>query len=178
MAESRFINSAGRGILICILALSAGAVRGQSFSTPRIRDARIERAYRQLVHAEVFNFGGVGWGRQITAEENAFITLCESTDSIRLFQRLINEANPEGQMYALFGLHLTDPETFRVAADKLRANGGPPQRLEKFIPVEKGKVRIAHGCVISQQDSQTVIDQIAKGEWDAAFRSHRWGSTY
>jgi len=153
----------GAHLLICVPVFAQ--------SSPQLRKLVISRAYHKLQHASVFNFGGIGWGRAISSEERAFRTLLEAEDSTGLFQRLISEANGEGQLYALFGLRLRAPDIFQTEAERLRTNGGPPERIEQFIPIEKGKVRVARGCIFSRQDSQTVIDQIAKGEWDAAFRS-------
>jgi hypothetical protein len=65
---------------------------------------------------------------------------------------LIREANGEGQLYALLGLHLLAPDIFQAEAEKLRTNDGPPERIENFTPIGKGKVRVAHGCIFFQQD--------------------------
>ena len=159
-------------LLICAHLLICAPVFAQSFYSPQIRPAETSRAYEKLLHATVFNLGGVGWSLEITSEERAFRTLLESGDSTRLFQRLINEANAEGQLYGLFGLHLHAPDVFQAEAEKLRTSEAPPERIEQFIPIEKGKVRVARGCILSQRDRQTVIDQIAKGEWDAALKSN------
>lgn len=159
-------------LVICAHLLICVPVLAQSFYSPQIRQVETSRAYQKLLHATVFNLGGVGWGLEITPEERAFKTLLESGDSITLFQRLINEGNAEGQLYALFGLHLQAPEVFQAEAEKLRAGEGPPERIEQLIPIEKGKVRVARGCNSFRLGRQTVIDQIEKGDWDAALKSH------
>lgn len=158
-------------LIICAHLLICVPVFAQSYISPQIRQSGNNRAYQKLLHATVFNVGGVGFGQEITQEEKAFKTLLTSLDATSVFQRLISEANGEGQLYALLGLHLLAPDIFQVEVEKLRTNGGPPERIEKFIPLEKGKVRVAHGCIFFEQDRQTVIDQITKGEWDAALKS-------
>jgi len=154
-------------LIICAHLLICVPVFAQSQISAQIRQSGNNRAYQKLLHANVFNLGGVGFGQAITAEEQAFKKLLTSIDSISVFQRLIREANGEGQLYALLGLHLLAPDIFQAEAEKLRTNGGPPERIENFTPIEKGKVRVAHGCIFFQQDRQTVIEQIAKGDWDA-----------
>jgi hypothetical protein len=154
-------------LIICAHLLICAPVFAQSYISPQIRRSGTNRAYQKLLHATVFNLGGVGWGQAITPEEQAFKKLLTSIDSTRVFQRLISEANGEGQLYALLGLHLLAPDIFEAEAGKLRTNGGPPQRIENFTTIAKGKVRVAHGCIFFQQDRQTVIEQIAKGAWDA-----------
>lgn len=157
-------------LVVCAHLLICVPVFSQTYYSPQIRQTETGRAYQKLMHASVFNLGGVGYSSQITPEEQAFKTLLKSADAIRLFQRLMSEANAEGQLYALLGLHLRALDIFLHEADKLLTNGGPPERLENFIAIEKGKVRVAQGCIFFRQDRQTVIDQIAKGEWDAALR--------
>lgn len=159
-------------LVICAHLLIYVPVFAQTYYSPQIRKTETDRAYQKLLHAAVFNFGGVGWALTITSEEKAFRTLLEAEDSTRLFRRLTNEANAEGQLYALFGLHLRAPDIFQTEAGKLRTNGGPPERIEQLIPIEKGKVRVARGCISFHQDRETAIDQIGKGAWDAAFQSN------
>ena len=159
-------------LVICVHLLLCAPVFAQSYISPQIRQSGNNRAYQKLLHANVFNLGGVGFGQAITQEEKAFKTLLTSVDSTKVFQRLISEANGEGQLYALLGLHLLAPDIFQAEAEKLRTNGGPPERIENFTPIEKGKVRVAHGCIFFHQDRQAVIEEIAKGAFDAASRSN------
>jgi len=167
MKQSDYRKYARPVLIICAHLLICVPVFAQSQISAQIRQSGNNRAYQKLLHANVFNLGGVGFGQAITAEEQAFKKLLTSIDSISVFQRLIREANGEGQLYALLGLHLLAPDIFQAEAEKLRTNGGPPERIENFTPIGKGKVRVAHGCIFFQQDRQTVIEQIAKGAWDA-----------
>jgi hypothetical protein len=63
-----------------------------------ILDARTNHAYRQLIHAHVFNFGGVGFANAITPEEKAFHILLGSNHRLALFKRLLRDADAEGQL--------------------------------------------------------------------------------
>jgi hypothetical protein len=159
-------------LIICALLLSCAPAFAQSSVSPQIRQSGNNRAYQTLLHATVFNLGGVGYDQGITQEEKAFKKLLTSIDSTRVFQRLISEANTEGQLYALLGLHLLAPDIFQVEAEKLRTAGGPPERIENFTVIGKGKVRVADGCVFFQQDRQAVMEQIAKGALDRDPRSN------
>ncbi len=154
----------GGALFVC------GSVAAQDYSA-QIRNLPSDRAYQKLLHAKIFNTGGIGWASQVTPEEEAFKILFESGNSIKEFQRLVNQASPEGQLYGLFGLHLKAPEIFRNEAEKFKADDGPPKREQKFTFIDQGQVRIADGCVIFTQDRRKVIDQIAKGEFDTRFKS-------
>jgi len=96
-------------LIICAHLLICVPVFAQSHISAQIRQSGNNRAYQKLLHANVFNLGGVGYGQAITAEEQAFKKLLTSIDSTSVFQRLIREANGEGQLYALLGLHLLAP---------------------------------------------------------------------
>jgi hypothetical protein len=163
--------SCARHVLrISVMALVCVPVNAQNYYSPGIRDFQTGRAFQKLLHANIFNLGGVGWANEITTEEKAFVILFSSPDSIKLFQRLLTQANPEGQLYALFGLHLQAPATFKLEAERLKADDGPPERLEKFVGIGRGEVRVARGCIFFRKARKALIDQIANGEWDTAFR--------
>ena len=161
-----------QGLVVGGVLFVCGSVAAQDYNSG-IRNLQNGRAFQRLLHAKIFNIGGVGWALQITPEEEAFKILFESGNSIKEFQRLVNQASPEGQLYGLFGLHLKAPEIFREEAERLKADEGPPKREEKFIFIEKGKVRIGLDCLMFDQDRRKVIDQIAKGEFDTRFKSSR-----
>ena len=167
--EFRVLTS--RLILIGVVAFCAAPVLAQDYSS-RTRNLPTERAYEKLVHAEIFNFGGIGWALTITPEEEAFRKLLESRNPGESFRRLLSEANPEGQLYALYGLYLEDRNVFKDVAARLKADDGPPLRREQFISVEKGKVRVGSGCLLFQQDRRKVIEEIAEGKFDTAFNSN------
>ena len=154
------------GLLFC-----SPFVWAQDYSA-RVRSARTDSAYKKLLNAHIFNFGGVGFASQITPEEKAFRVLLESWNPVSVFKRLLSDANPEGQLYALYGLYLEDPATFRKEAERIKLAADHPPRRGTFISVEKGKARIGRGCLLLYEDSRAVIEEIAKGKFDQAFRSN------
>jgi hypothetical protein len=137
-----------------------------------LRKLAADQSYNKLLHAEIFNLGGIGWARTMTTEEEAFRKLLvESQNPLASFKRLLSEANPEGQLYALYGLYLQDRNAFREEALRLKIEDGPPERREKFISVEKGKVRVGLGCLLFQQDRRAVIEKMAEGKFDQTFKA-------
>ena len=154
------------------LALVLGpTVLAAQDSGSSIRERTIEHAYRQLLQAKIFNLGGYGFAMTISPEERAFHTLLESPNSIELLKKLLREANPEGQMFSLYGLYLKEPELFKAELGRLKFEDGPGGRWEEMIFVDKGKIRTAEGCMLFQQDRQVLITRIANGEFDQAFKS-------
>lgn len=150
------------------LALSVSA---QTYRAPQLRQGELGKASERLLHANVFNLGGVGIAQAITPEEKAFRTILGSADPVRIFRRLINDADAEGQLYALLGLRLRAPDVFRNEVERITRNGGPPERTEGFTVIAKGEVRVAHGCIFFNAPYRSIVDEIAKGRWDAAVRS-------
>lgn len=157
-------------VLTFVVVLCASIVQAQDYSS-RIRNRETDQAYQRLLHAHIFNLGGVGFGLAITPEEKAFCVLLKSANSIALFQRLLNEGNPEGQLYALYGLYIEDPQAFKDAVERLKHDESPPGRWEGLIFIEKGKVRIGIGCLLLQQERHAVIAKIANGDFDQAFNA-------
>lgn len=159
-----------RCALVYVLTLCPSFVLAQDYSS-RLRNLEGDRAYQQLLHAKIFNFGGVGWAPMITREEKAFHALLRSSNRTELLKRLLEKANPEGQLYALYGLYLEDADAFKKEAETLEQNDGPPARWEGLVFIEKSKVRTGEGCILSREDMRAVIQRIAKGEFDPAFNS-------
>src|SRR5712664_2540677 len=109
MVNLRSKTCASGLILIFVFVLSSSVARAQDDGS-RIRKMEPDRAYQRLLHANIFNLGGAGYALAMTPEERAFRVLLKSTNSIALFQQLSREGNPEGQLYALYGFYLEEPE--------------------------------------------------------------------
>jgi hypothetical protein len=170
MGKSRFETYATSVGLTLALVLCAVTAKAQDYSS-RIRERKTEQAYRQLLHANIFNLGGIGFVLTITPEEKAFHTLLRSGNSVELFKRLLSEANPEGQLYALYGLYLEKPQLFKNEVERFKREIGPAERWERMTFIEKGKVRTGVGCVLFRQERQTLIAKIANGDFDQAFEA-------
>src|ERR1700681_3687694 len=157
-------------ILGAIAAVWPLAVQGQDYSS-RVRRGQEDQAFRTLTHSKIFNLGGFGFVLGVTSEERAFRLLLNSGNSGALFRRLLREANPEGQLYGLYGLYLEDHEAFKAEVDRLKDDDGPPERWDGMIFIEKSKIRTAEGCIVFRQDSSKLIEKMAKGGFDQAFQA-------
>lgn len=170
MAEFRARLWLIRLIMAAMVAFAADAVLAQDYSSS-LRDLPDKRAYQTLLQAEIFNLGGFGWTLDITREEQALRRLLASGNRIESFQRLLSEANPEGQLYALYGLYQTDSELFKRELERLRQEVGPEERWEGMKFIERGKIRTARGCLIFRQERLKILESIAKGDFDQAFKA-------
>jgi hypothetical protein len=168
MAKSKSFLS--RLVLTLAVVVCPAIARAQDYSM-RIRNTPAAQAYVQLRQASMFSLGGVGYAAMLTAEEKAFHVILNSPIAIPQFQRLLKEATPEGQLYAVYGLYLKDPQLFQPAAARLKLDGDPPARSEKFIFRGKGKIRFGNGCVMYDSDRNEIIERMAKGEFDQAFKA-------
>jgi hypothetical protein len=166
-----------RLVLTLVVVSCPSIAQAQDYGS-RLRNIETDQAYRRLLHASIFNFGGVGFAATITAEEKAFHALLHSANKIALFQRLVTEGNPEGQLYALYGLYLEDSQLFKNAAERLKHDAGPPARWEGFIFIEKGRLRVGEGCILIEQERKSVIAKIASGDFDRAFKASTPGLVY
>jgi len=88
-----------------------------------------------------------------------------------LFKQLLHKANPEGQLYALYGLYVKDRNLFEEEAEKLKTDDGPPAGWEDFTSLEKGQIRFGRGCILSRKDRHLLVDQMRRGDFDEAFKA-------
>src|SRR5438874_5803537 len=116
-------------LVLAVVFLVCSTSQAQ-YNGARIRNMETDQAHRRLLHAKVFNLGGAGFALTMTPEEKAFRTLSKSANSVALFQRLLREGNPEGQLYALYGLYLHEPSAFQNEAARLKNDDGSPARWE------------------------------------------------
>jgi hypothetical protein len=155
--------------LLAIAAASPLVAHGQDSSG--FLSTQTGKAFRTLTHAQIFNLGGFGFGQTMTREEEAFRLLRNAGNSVASFQSLLREANPEGQLYALYGLYLEDAQLFKNAAERLKHDAGPPARWDGFRFIEKGKIRFGEGCVAGPKDRCILLEQMANGHFDQAFKA-------
>jgi hypothetical protein len=170
MAKLRSTSCVSGLILTLVFVLSSSSAPAQALGF-RMRNSDTDRAYRLLLHAGIFNLGGAGFGLTMTKEEGAFRVLLRSANSIALFEQLAREGNPEGQLYALYGLYLEEPDAFHSEVDRLKRDDGPPARWEGFMFIEKGKIRSAKGCILFDGERSAILDQMARGSFNQAFKS-------
>jgi hypothetical protein len=116
------------------------------------RDANSQKAYTTLKTAHYFALGGVGFAGTTSEGENALRILLKPKDAVPLFQKLLKEANREGQLYALLGLRLTNPTVFA-------------REVTPFLSMQ-AKAHTMSGCIASDQPVATITQTIKKGDYD------------
>ena len=110
-------------------------------------DAEGEAAYSALKSVSSFDAGGFIFG--VTDDEASLRVLLKQKQAVDVFQSLLKEATPAGQMYALVGLKSADP----IAFDKA---------VTPFLTL-KTKVRVMYGSIEAEDTVATVADDIRKG---------------
>lgn len=162
----------GHILLFQILAITAASpLVAHARENSGFWNTQTGQAFQTLTDAHIFNLGGFGFGLTMTREEKAFRFLLHAGNSTATFNRLLREANPEGQLYALYGLYLEDVQLFKNAAERLEHDNGPPARWEGFTFIEKGKIRFGEGCIGGPKDRRILIDQMGSGHFDQAFKA-------
>jgi hypothetical protein len=118
-----------------------------------------EQAYKLLLDAECFAFGGTGFIAVPSQGELAYRAIARCTNALALFKATLTNANPHGQLYGLCGIRDFEPASFQKQAEALR--------------IANPKVLTMSGCV-SQYDFVTnVIDRIGSGSYDNYLSSAR-----
>lgn len=124
-----------------------------------------QTAYRQVRMAPEFSIGGVGVAGIPSQQEMALRKLLREEFAIDALIKLLNEARPAGQIYALAGLHFLDPKIFER---ELRTH---PDFLGKNIAVPTMR-----GCTADKELTSRLIDEIRKGIYDERLKREvpRW----
>jgi hypothetical protein len=125
------------------------AVQKQYFD----RDGAAEiakHAYEIVQTAERFTVGGVGIAGSPSRQETAFRQLLKQPEPVSRCKKLLTEATPAGQLYALLGLRLLDQQSFQTALPRYKNS-----RLE--IPTMSG-------CIVMRTTAAQVAKEIERGE--------------
>ncbi len=109
----------------------------------------IQEAYRLLRTTGTFSDSGVGVAAAMPDTVKALRLILQDSAAEKIFQQLLAEATLEGQLYALAGLYVINPESARVAAK-------PYQSSEQMVQTQ-------FGCVNARMPVSEVTQQILEG---------------
>lgn len=106
-------------------------------------------AYETIRTCPAFCGTAVGFAGTTPKVVTAFRALTKQPDAARLFERLLDEATMEGQLYALCGLYHADHARFL-------------KRVEPYRKSEK-EVSTVDGCIAVRQKAKDVVESSAPG---------------
>lgn len=142
-----------KGMLLLGLILICTPVFAQKL------DNDSQKAYNTLKTVPHFAIGGVGFAAQTSEGENALRLLLKQKEATTVFQKLLKEANREGQLYALLGLKLTNSTLFA--------------REAKPFSEMKTKVHTMSGCIFFDQPVTSLVTTIKKGDYDKLVKKEK-----
>ncbi|MFO1482999.1 MAG: hypothetical protein U1F71_06480 [Verrucomicrobiaceae bacterium] len=131
-------------LLFPILTASCGV------KFPAITQKQPAGSYATLKTAELFSIGGVGYAGKPSVEETAFRKLLKQQGQVTKFQKLLTEATPAGQIYALLGLKLLDSRAFDAALP--------------YYKQSKTEIPRMSGCFMFKTTAADIVRQIQNGE--------------
>jgi hypothetical protein len=141
--------------LILLTCYSLGAIllilRAQG-PTPTASLAPSPRALALAIlrNTDYVSVGPAGFAATIPAPILAWRTLVDDSEAPRLFKDLLETGTPSGQVYAMAGLFLVDPDAFAEGLSRLRSQLGP-------LPWQDG-------CVLESLTSEGIIVALQTGQ--------------
>src|SRR3569833_237236 len=90
--------------------------------TPAEKPITPDHALDRLNEANVFAFGGIGFGGTISEGETAFRALLARSSAGRDFEAAFLRGTPQAKAYALVGLRALNPNRFAELASSLQAS--------------------------------------------------------
>ena len=109
-----------------------------------------KHAYDIVKTAEQFTVGGVGFAGRPSRQEMAFRQLLKQPEPVSRCKKLLTEATPAGQLYALLGLRLLDQPAFQTALPRYKDS--------------KTEIPTMSGCIVMRTTAAKVAKEIEKGE--------------
>ena len=162
-------------IAVILLFSTAHAVQKPQFDSEHLTpNGRV--AYRELVSAEIFRVGGVGYSGETSEAELALYDLLEEQDAVEALKGLVSDGSYEGGLYGLLGLSVTNVGAFNRAVEVYKARKEPPERrLQSFagLDVPKGQVTTQSGCIVGADGWLKVVSNIQSGRYDGVLRKDK-----
>lgn len=112
-----------------------------------------------LRKTELFALGGIGVAGSMSEGERALREVLKESDLAARLEKLLSDASPAGQLYALLGLRLRDRAAYERALQKLRTTDA--------------KVQTARGCILQQESFRDLVKEIERGQYDN-FLAREW----
>lgn len=100
-----------------------------------------------------FALGGVGVVGSMSQGERALREILKEEDAPARLVRVLPNASPAGQLYALLGLRLRDRAAYQRALSKYGATDA--------------KVETARGCMLGQESFRDLVKEIEHGDYDS-----------
>jgi hypothetical protein len=144
-------------IVVGVLVSSVSLLHASNFDLALL-SAKGRQAYQQVRNAREFAIGGVGELEIPSRDEIALRHLLKEEFATDALIKLLDEALPAGQMYALSGLHFHDTKIFERELKKTK--------LEQY----KIPVLVITGCLGRTSDSREIIKDIRSGEFDVLLK--------
>jgi hypothetical protein len=138
-----------------------GALSALAFFVLAAPNARSEQSTPEatLRKADLFALGGVGVAGSMSEGERALREVLTEPGVTARLEKLLSDASPAGQLYALLGLRIRDRAAYERALGKLRTTNA--------------KVQTARGCILQQESFRDLIKEIERGQYDN-FLAREW----
>jgi hypothetical protein len=112
-----------------------------------------------LRKTDLFALGGIGVVGSMSEGERALREVLNEPGVTARLEKLLSDASPAGQLYALLGLRVRDRAAYERALGKLRTTNV--------------KVQTARGCILQQESFRDLIKEIERGQYDN-FLDRKW----
>ncbi|MEY2579068.1 MAG: hypothetical protein QOI49_1892 [Verrucomicrobiota bacterium] len=137
-------------------ALSAIAILILLVPTTRSEQSAPDVTLRKT---ELFALGGIGAAGSMSEGERALREVLNESGVTARLEKLLSDASPAGQLYALLGLRVRDRAAYERALRKLRTTNA--------------KVQTARGCILQQESFGDLVKEIERGVYDN-FLAREW----
>jgi len=125
----------------------------------RISGAEHNAAETVLEKTSLFALGGIGVAGSMSEGERALREVLKEPDVAARLEKMLSDASPAGQLYALLGLRFRDRAAYERALEKLRTTNA--------------KVQTARGCILQQESFGDLVKEIERGQYDN-FLAREW----
>ena len=124
-------------------------------------------AYQTLLKVDLFAVGGIGYGGETSKGEESLNILLDENEPISALKRLLRDATPEGELYALLGLRILKCDCFEEEFNTFLAKPEVGERKAwGRSKLAAGKVMRMAGCMGFSEKRVEAAENIKSGKFD------------
>ncbi len=132
-----------------------------------------KQAYQKLLKVELFALGPIYSSAKTSDGELALDILIKEKEAVSTLKSLVENATPEGGLYALFGLRKLKPDSFEQYLKIFKSKTEVTERGEGSDKIPQAKVRRMDGCESFTENRLKVAEEIVSGKFDI-WLSEEW----
>lgn len=153
-------------LVLGLILLSLPAYAQEKAFDPPVLSAEGKEAYQDLLKVDTFAIGGIGYSAETSIGEKSLDVLIGEDLAVSALENLIENATPEGGLYAVLGLKTLKCECLDTELKRFSARSFSERKRWGSGIIAGEDVTTQTGCLRNVEKKSDVLKGILAGDYD------------